>query len=164
MQYKNIFSFDVKWNFRTISLFLFLLLLPNFLGLINLPTVFGFKIHFFQLAVFLATLIYGPSGGLLSGLIGSAYPALIMHNPYIIGGNAILGFFVGLFVRYRIATIFAVWLAFLIQLPWLIITDYYFMHLPVAFITALIFALAISNTIWAIIAHYAAKPIKKSFS
>ena len=164
MQYENIFSFNVKWNYRTVSLFLFLLLLPNFLGLINLPTVFGFKIHFFQLIVFLAALIYGPSGGLLSGITGSFYSALIMHNTYIIGCNAILGFFAGLFIRYGFKTVIAVWLAFLIQLPWLIITDYYLVHLSIVFIKALVIALAISNTIWAIAAHYAAKPIKELLS
>src|SRR3989338_298963 len=159
MEYKNVFSFDIKWNYKTTSMFLFLLVLPNFLGMVNLPTSFGFQIHFFQVAVFLAALIYGPSGGLLSGIIGSVYPAIIMHNPYIVGGNAILGFFAGLFARYGIKTLFAVWLAFLIQLPWLVITDYYLVHLPVKFITALVVALAVSNTMWAIAALYASKQI-----
>ncbi len=160
MEYKNIFSFDVKWNYKTIALFLFLLALPNLLGMVNISTGVGFKIHFFQAAIFIAALIYGPMGGLASGLVGSAYSAVIVHNPYIIVGNVILGFFVGLFAKYGIKTVFAVWLAFLIQLPWLVITDYYLVSLPMAFIISLIIALAVSNTIWAIVAHYAVKPIK----
>ncbi len=161
MEYKNIFSFDIKWTYKTVCLFLFLIALPNLLGMINLSTPWGFKIHFFQVAVFIAALIYGPSGGLLSGFVGSMYSAFIMHNPYIVVGNAILGFFVGLFARYGFKTIVAVLLAYLIQLPWLIVTDYYFVHLPATFITGLIIALAVSNIIWATIANYTAKPIKE---
>jgi hypothetical protein len=63
IEYKNKFAFD----FRNISLFIFLALLPNLLGLINLPSVYGFKIHFFQLGVFIATLVYGTSGGFAAG-------------------------------------------------------------------------------------------------
>lgn len=162
MENKNIFSFNVKWNYKTISLFAFLLLLPNLLGMINLSTALGFKIHFFQLAIFIAALIYGPGGGLLSGFVGSFYSAMIMGNPYIIGGNMILGFFVGLFTRYKLHTIIAVLLAYIVQLPWLIITDYYFAHLPVTFIKPLIVALLISNSVWALVAHYSIKPIRKS--
>ena len=162
MEYAEKFSFNVKWNYKTIVLFLSLMILPNLLGLINLNTVWGFKIHFFQIAVFIAALIYGPKGGMLSGLVGSLYSAFVMGNPYIAIGNAILGFFVGLFVRYKFHTIIAVMLAYLIQLPWLIITDYYLVSLPTNFILKLILALAISNLIWAIVANYTVKPIKES--
>lgn len=162
MAQANLLSFNIKWNYKTIGLFVFLLVLPNFLGMINISTPWGFKIHFFQLAIFIAALIYGPKGGLLSGLVGSTYSAFLMHNPYIIGGNVILGFFVGLFVRFGWPTIFVVLLAYLVQLPWLIITDYYFVHLPISFIKALIIALLISNIIWATVAHYFVKFIKKS--
>lgn len=143
------------------SLFIFLLILPNLLGMINLSTPFGFKIHFFQLAVFIAALVYGPKGGLLSGLVGSMYSAVIMGNPYIIVGNAILGFFVGLLVRYDFSTLVAVLIAYTIQLPWLLLTDYYLVHLPVKFLVGLVIALTISNIIWAGVAHYVVKPIKK---
>jgi len=162
MEYSEKFSFNVEWNYKTMALFLFLMILPNLLGLINLSTVWGFKIHFFQIAVFIAALIYGPKGGLLSGLVGSLYPAFIMSNPYIVIGNAILGFFVGLFVRYNLNTIIAVMLAYCIQLPWLIITDYYLVNLPISLILRLILALAISNLVWAIVANYTVKPIKES--
>ena len=160
MEYKNIFSFDVEWNYKTIALFLFLIGLPNLFGIVNITTPLGFKIHFFQAAIFLAALIYGPMGGLAAGLVGSAYSAAVMANPYIIVGNVLLGFFVGLFARYGVKTVFAVWLAFLIQLPWLVLTDYYLVHLPMAFIISLVIALAVSNTVWAVVAHYAAKPIR----
>lgn len=162
MKYKNIYSFNVNWNYKTTSFFIFLLVLPNLLGLINLSTPFGFKIHFFQLAIFLAALTYGPKGGLLSGLVGSIYSAMLMSNPYLIVGNAILGFFVGLFARVGLNILFSVWLAFLMQLPWLIITDYFFVHLPINIILTLIITLFISNTIWAIITKYTVKPLKNA--
>jgi uncharacterized membrane protein len=161
MQHKNIYAFNINWNFRTTFLFIFLLALPNLLSLINISTPFGFKIHFFQLAVFIAALIYGPKGGLLSGFLGSIYPAFLMGNPYIIFGNAILGFFVGLLARRGFNIIFSVWLAYLIQLPFLLVTDYYFIHLPIKFLVSLVIALAISNTIWAVITKYTIKPIRK---
>lgn len=161
MEYAEKFSFNVEWNYRTITTFLFLLVLPNLLGTINLNTIWGFKIHFFQSAVFMAALIYGPKGGLLSGLMGSIYSAFIMHNPYIIIGNAILGFFVGLFARHGLNTILAVILAYSVQLPWLILTDYYLVGLPMGFIVRLILALTISNFIWSLAVHYTIKPIRE---
>ena len=162
MEYKNIFSFDVEWNYRTMTLFAFLLIIPNFLGMLNISTVWGFKLHFFQVAVFLAALIYGPTGGLLSGMVGSVYSAFIMHNPYIVGGNMILGFFVGLFARHKMHTIVAVMLAFIVQLPWLVITDYYLIHMPWPVLWKLIVALALSNLVWATLAHYSARPARNA--
>ena len=164
MKFANKLGFGVEWNYRTLSLFIFLLILPNLLGMINLPTLWGFKIHAFQLAIFIAAIVYGPTGGLLSGLLGSFYSAFIMATAYIVGGNAILGFFVGLFVRHRMHTILAVLLAFIIQLPWLIVTDYYLMGLSASFIQALVIALVISNLVWATVAHYSAKPIKAALA
>lgn len=160
MQYRNIF--DVEWNHKSLGLFIFLIALPNLLGMVNLSTPLGFKVHFFQLGIFLAAIIYGPWGGMLSGLFGSVYSALIMGNPYIVGGNAMLGFFAGLFVKYGFNTVISVLLAFLIQLPWLILTDFYLMRLPLNFIFMLVIALAASNFIWALAAHYIAAPLKNS--
>ncbi|MDD5177811.1 MAG: ECF transporter S component [Candidatus Nanoarchaeia archaeon] len=159
MEYKNLFSFNIKWSYKTVSLLLFLIFLPNLLGLINIPTVFGFKIHFFQLAIFIAALLYGPKAGLLSGLIGSLNSAIVMNNPYIIVGNAILGFFFGLFLRKGLKTIYAVLLAFLIQIPWLVLTDYFLLGLSVSFILTLLIALLISNIVWAVIVNYSKKPL-----
>ncbi len=164
MEHKNIFSFNVKWDYKTISLFLLLILLPNLLGLINISTPLGFKIHFFQLGIFIAAFVYGPFGGVLSGFIGSFYSAMIMNNPYIAVGNAILGFFAGLFFRYDIKTVYAVLIAYLIQLPWLIITDYYFAGLSVNFIGSLVVALLISNVVWAIFAHHISKFVRTSLN
>jgi uncharacterized membrane protein len=146
MEYKDIFGFNIEWNYKTTAMFGVLLVLPNLLGMINLNMA-GFKIHFFQVAIFTAALVYGPTGGLLSGLVGSVYSAFAMNNPYILVGNAILGFFVGVFARYGMNTIIAVLLAYSIQLPWLIITDFYLIHMPMQILLNLVFALLVSDII-----------------
>ena len=159
---QNIFSFNVKWNYRAITLFAVLLILPNLLGLINLATPWGFKIHHFQFAIFMAAFIYGPKGGAISGLVGSLYAAFLMQNPYLIVGNVLLGFFAGWFFRKRLPAIAAVMIVFLIQLPWLVVTDYYLVHMPVSVILRLVLALAVSNVIWAAISSYLSRPVKRS--
>ncbi|MFH1053028.1 MAG: hypothetical protein V1740_01295 [Candidatus Woesearchaeota archaeon] len=160
MYHKKLFSFDIEWNYKTLGLFIFLLALPNLLGVVNIGTIFGFKVHFFQIAVFLAAMLYGPTGGFFSGLIGSSYSAFIMANPYIAIGNAILGFFAGLFFRLGIKAVLAVLLAYAIQLTWLVLTDYYLVGLSVGFIQALAITLLVSNLIWAVAADYLTKQIK----
>jgi uncharacterized membrane protein len=161
MQYKNIFSFDMKWNYRTTVMFAVLLLLPNLLGIINITTGYGFKIHFFQVAIFIAALLYGPTGGMLSGILGSAYSSIIIGNPYIAVGNAILGYMVGIFTRYGFQTVIAVILGFAVQLLWLVPTDLFLMDMPIEVLIMLITALFASNIVWAIAADYSAKRLKK---
>jgi hypothetical protein len=156
MKFANFHGFD----YRNVGLFLFLAAVPNLMGMINISTPFGFKLHFFQYAVFLAAIIYGPWGGLVSGATGSVYSAALMHNPYIVVGNAILGFFVGLFARYGVHTVVAVLFAYAIQLPWLVLTDLYLVGLSYAFVMSLVIALSLSNLIWAVLAHYTANPLK----
>jgi len=159
MKNKNLIG--IEWNYKNLSFFALLLILPNLLGMINLPIGFGLHIHFFQIAIFIAALIYGPAGGFFSGLIGSVYSGFMMHNPYLVIGNAILGFFVGYFTKKGFNAIISVALAFIIQIPYLFVTDYYFVHLSAAFIFSIIIALAISDFIWAVCADYFAKIIKE---
>lgn len=161
MEIKNIFSFGVNWNYKTISMLIFLAIIPNFLGFINISTPLGFKIHSFQLAIIAAAMIYGPMGGLISGLFGSVYSAIIMNNPYIIGGNIILGIVTGLLLRKKVHTLLAVLIAYGVQLPWLILTDYYLVHLPMHVIKAIIITLLITNSIWALVIHYSKNRIKR---
>ena len=161
MEYKNIFSFGVEWNYRTVGMFVLLLILPNLLGMLNVTTPFGFNIHFFQFAIFVAAVVFGPLGGLMSGLFGSAYSAVLMHNPSIIVGNMILGFLAGMFFRYGWHAVVAALLAFAVQLLWLVPTDLYLMHMPLNVVGMLVVALLISNVIWATLANYAAMPLRK---
>lgn len=157
----NILSRVRPWNRSHAAALLLLALLPNVLSLINLTTPWGFKIHTFQAAIFLAAALLGPWGGLLSGLAGSLYAALIMANPYLLIGNGILGFATGLFVRRGFRLVPAVWLAFLIQLLWLIPADYFLAGLSTAFIQELILALFISHTLWAIVVSPLREPLSR---
>ncbi len=65
------------WDRCYAAALLLLALLPDVLSMINLTTPWGFKIHTFQAAIFLAAALPGPWGGLLSGLAGSLSAALI---------------------------------------------------------------------------------------
>lgn len=159
MENFSILKNNIKWNYKTTSMLVFLLLLPNLLGQINLTTPYGFKIHFFQISIIAAALLFGPTGGLLSGLVGSLYVAFLQQNPYIIIGNALLGFFIGIFIRLKYSVIISVLLAYLVQLPWLFVSDYFLMGLPINFIFKLSLALLFSNFIWALVVNSVKKPL-----
>ena len=157
LNYKNIFG--IKYNWKNLSLLIFLAIFPNILGLFN-TTIFGVRIHFFQYLIFLAAMIYGPFGGAISGLFGSMYTAVALNNPYIMIGNILLGTFVGLFYK-KINIVISVLLAYLIQLPWLWITDIYLAGMPVNIVKGIVLGLLISNTIMAFIAWGTAKKVKQ---
>lgn len=166
--YKGLFGSEFLFTRRGLVLLALLAAFPNLLGMVVLPAPFGFKFHLFQILIFLAAFIFGPFGGAVSGMFGSVYTAAALNNPWIIGGNIILGFFAGYLYRkkvpafaavripalaaVRIPAFAAVWLAFAIQLPWLWVTDIYLAGMPVVAVQGVIVALAVSNTLWAVIA------------
>jgi hypothetical protein len=152
---------EVRWNEKTIGVLIGLALIPNLLGMINLATPWGFKIHVFQAAIFLAALLLGRWAGLIAGLGGSVYVAAALSNPFILFGNALLGFFTGHFTEKGFRPVVAVMLAFAIQLPWLVVTDHLFMGLSWSFIGALVLSLAVSNLVWAVAAAWAAGPLRR---
>ena len=158
MEYKNIFGFSQNW--KTFAMLSFLALLPNFLGMLQYTTVFGLRIHFFQYAIFLAALLYGPVGGFVSGAIGSVYVAISLNNPYVIIGNIILGLCFGLFIRYGWHWMAAVLAAYAIQMPWLWITDVYFAKMPVLLVITVVASLLISNIIFVSLAKLTYTRIK----
>lgn len=161
MERTAIIASTAKWNTRTVGAFILLMVLPNMLGMLNIATPWGFKWHLFPVAIFMAAALFGPVGGLASGLAGSAYSALIMGNPYLLVGNGLLGLFTGLFMRKGVSTVLAVWLAFALELPWLIFSDYYLAHLSAPFIQTLIMGLFISNTVWALVTQAGAGTISR---
>jgi uncharacterized membrane protein len=83
---------------------------------------FTASIHFFQLAIFLSALLAGPWAGLLSGAAGSLYMGLT-RIPFIVGGIAILGVCTGFFAK-KFRPVIACLLAFLVQAPYVFVTDY----------------------------------------
>lgn len=155
---KNIFNFNIKWSLKTITLLAFLAIFPNILGLLHI-TILGVRIHFFQYLIFLAAIIYGPLGGLISAAFGSLYTAIALNNPYIMIGNMILGTLFGLFIRLKWNMILAALTAYLIQLPWLWVTDIYLADMPVNIVKGIVVALFFSNILWAVVAKVTYKRI-----
>lgn len=160
--YRDVFQFNVRWTCKSIFLLSFLAIFPNVLGMFH-ASVFGIRIHFFQYLIFLAALIYGPIGGMVSGGFGSVFTAVALNNPYIIIGNIILGGLFGLFVRLKWNVILAVLGAYLIQLPWLWLTDVYLAGMGVKVVNMIVVALFVSNILWGAVAGWSLKYIMNSF-
>ena len=157
----KVLSRELPWNRKTGGVLMLLVFLPNILSMVNLTTPGGVKHHTFQVAIFLAASLLGPLGGLLSGLVGSLFSALTLSNPYLMIGNGILGFLTGWFLRRGIRTLFAVWMAFCLQLLWLVPTDYFLAGLSVSFIQNLVLMLFLSNTLWAVVAARLSEPLRR---
>jgi hypothetical protein len=151
----------IKPYHRAALAFGLLVLLPCLLSLINVTFAQSWKIHFFPAAIFLAAVSFGPAGGLVAGVTGSLYSAVLLGNPYLIVGNALLGFLTGFFFRKTLKIMPSVLLAFACQLPWLILSDYYLLGLPVIFIAKLTVVLFLGNLLWALLIALGMKPIRK---
>jgi uncharacterized membrane protein len=156
----------------------FVALMAALANVMSLPPVaipvplgpFTSSIHFFQLAVFLAAILAGPWAGLLSGIVGSLYMS-IFRIPFIVGGIALLGACSGLFVkRFRPAT--ACIMAWLIQLPYILATDYLWFTSPyflgyspavaLSIMTPIIVSLGIEAVICAVLADVIIQYLKKA--
>jgi uncharacterized membrane protein len=83
---------------------------------------FASSLHFFQLAIFLCGIIAGSWAGLVGGIVGSLYMG-VTRIPFVVGGVAILGFSVGFFAK-RTRPFFAGLLAWVVQAPYVLVTDY----------------------------------------
>ncbi len=141
--------FAIKRDIASVVILFMLILLTNLLGMINLSTFYGFKLHFFQIGIFAAAAFGGPVGGLVAGGFGSIYSTIIMSNPYILIGNIILGVFTGLFYRVSGKMVVSVLLALLIQLPWLFFSDIVLMKMDVMVVVRIAVALIITDILWA---------------
>lgn len=80
------------------------------------------SVHFFQLAIFLCGILAGCWAGLVGGMVGGLYMS-VTKIPFAVGGIAILGFSVGLFAK-KVRPVFAGLLAWLVQAPYVLATDY----------------------------------------
>jgi len=83
---------------------------------------FTSAVHFFQLAIFLCGILAGPWAGLLGGAVGGLYMS-VTKIPFVMGGIAILGGSVGLFAK-KFRPVFAGLLAWMVQAPYVLVTDY----------------------------------------
>ena len=105
------------------------------------------RLHFFQAGIFASAFMFGPLAGLAVGAASSAYNGLyVINNPWIIGGNAILGLSAAYFYT-RMHPMKAALAAYAVQLPFLLATDIYFVHMPVAVVVGLVFTLLAENII-----------------
>jgi hypothetical protein len=148
--------------YRRIAVTLTLLIIfPFALSTINLTFAQSWKLHFFPAAIILAALVFGAAGGLVAGIAGSVYSALSLGNPYLIAGNALFGLLTGIFYKKTNKIILAVFLAFVCELPWLIVTDYYFMRLSAEFIAKLVLVLFLADVFWAALIQAINKPLRK---
>jgi uncharacterized membrane protein len=89
---------------------------------IALPITPEITVHFSQLPVFIAGIVTGPAGGLMTGAVGGLYMSFF-KIPFIIGGLAILGVATGFFSK-RVRPLLAGVLAWLVQAPYVVVTDY----------------------------------------
>jgi hypothetical protein len=136
---------NVKFYRKAVSVFLLLILLPCLLSLINITFAESWKIHFFPAAIILAAVVFGAGGGVIAGISGSLYTALF------------------LFYKKTNKLVPSVLLAYLCELPWLILTDYYLVHLPADFIAKLVVVLLLGNILWAMLIKLSLEPIRKLF-
>ncbi len=105
------------------------------------------RLHFFQAGIFASAFMFGPLAGLAIGAASSAYNGLyVINNPWIIGGNALLGLSAAYFYT-RMHPMKAALAAYAVQLPYLLVTDLYLVHLPVAVVIGLVFTLLAENII-----------------
>lgn len=148
--------------YRRIGIALTVMVILLFLlSLINLTFAQNWKVHFFPAAIIGYALILGAAGGLVAGIVGSLYSALLLGNPYLIAGNALFGFLTGVFYKQTHKIILSVVLAFICELPWLMVSDYYFMRLPAEFIIRLVVVLSLTNMLWASLIRFLHQPLRR---
>lgn len=138
--------------------------LANVLGFFTIPLGIV-TIHLMQLPIILTGLALGPRAGGLVGFIGAASMAfrLTPSNPYILFGNGILGFFIGLFYlrlkktggRPIIPQVISVLGAYVVQFPYVYVTDVYFMSMPSTLVlTVILPKLLLENVVSVLLAHF----------
>lgn len=136
----------------------------NVLGFFTIPIGIT-EIHLMQLPIILTGMALGPCSGGLVGFIGAAVMAFRLHppNPYILLGNAILGFMTGAFysrlrktrVRQIIPQVISVLGAYFVQFPYVYVTDVYLMFIPSHIVLMLILPkLLIEDVISVLLSHF----------
>jgi thiamine transporter ThiT len=125
-------------------------------------------IHFFQLAIFLCGILAGPWAGLAGGAVGGLYMS-VTRIPFVIGGIAILGVSVGFFAK-KVRPVFAGLLAWLVQAPYVLVTDYIWLTLFVgnssaaawAIVTPIMINLTLQAVICAVLADIIIHCLKRA--
>lgn len=134
--------------------------LSNILALVAIP-LGVFSIHLIQLPIILSALAAGQYVGGLVGFVGTFVMAftLPVPNPYILLGNALLGFLTGLIytrlndssLTSHVARVASVLVAFVIQTPYIWITDVYLMSMPPLVVQAILVKLLLEDALSAVV-------------
>ncbi len=134
----------------------------NILAFLSIPLAF-MSIHFIQIPIILTGLALGPVAGGFVGFVGATTMALTLPKPnlYILPGNAILGAFTGLFYRrlvrigWRpiILQVLSVIGAYVVQLPYVYVTDVYLMGMPQPVVMVILVTLFIEDLISVFVSH-----------
>ena len=156
---KEIMSVDVC--FKSLAILFILAFAGKFCNEMTMPVLFGVKVHVFQYFIILAAFSFGPLGGAAVGATSCWITAMALGNPYIIFGNALLGFAAGLMYRKTERIALSVAIAFVCQVLWILISDIFFMKMPVARVGMIILSLLIFDTLWTVCAGFTFKFIKK---
>jgi uncharacterized membrane protein len=138
--------------------------LANVLGFFMIPIGLA-SIHLMQLPIILTGLSLGSWAGGLVGFAGAVVMAyrLSPPNPYILLGNAILGFFTGLFYsrlkevggRPIIPQLISVLAAYIVQAPYVYVTDIYLMPIPPPVVLTIILPkLLLEDIISVLLCHF----------
>jgi len=137
--------------------------LSNVLGLFTIPIGLT-SIHLVQFPIILTGLSLGPWAGGLVGFVGAIVMAyrLTPPNPYIILGNAVLGFLTGmLYSRLKkmrgspiVPQVISVLGAFVLQLPYVYVTDVYLLPIPLQVVLTIILPkLLLEDLVSAFLSH-----------
>lgn len=138
--------------------------LANVLGFFAIPIGLT-SIHLMQLPIILTALSMGSWNAGLVGFIGAMSMSYRLSpiNPYILLGNAILGFFTGFFfTRLKgmkgkpvVSQAISVLAAYTVQVPYIYVTDVYLMPLPSQVVLTIILPkLLIENMISVLLCHF----------
>ena len=109
----------------------------NLLGFFAIP-LGPTRFHLLQVPIILAGLSLGPWIGGLVGFVGAGVMAYNTLNPYLLLGNAILGFSVGaVYSRLKrrkgiplLPQLISVIVAFIVQSPYVYVTDVFLVGMP----------------------------------
>lgn len=153
-----------KFTSRLVAFIAVMCAVANVLGFFTIPLGIA-EIHVMQLPIILTGLALGPGAGGLVGFLGAAVMAFRLRppNPYILLGNAMLGFFTGLFYlhlrkmkgRPIIPQVICVMGAYVLQVPYVYVTDVYLMSMPSAIVlTGILPKLLLEDTISVLLAHF----------
>ena len=155
---------------RTLSFVALMAALANVLSLppIAVSITPELAVHFSQLPILIAGALTGPVGGMMAGAIGGLYMSFT-KIPFIVGGLAILGLASGFFGK-RMRPFFAGVLAWLVQAPYVVVTDYVWFAILLertpqaawAFITSIMTVLTIEAVTSSALAEVVVRYLKRT--